>query len=81
MTPSPLELEHHAGEPLHGDLVPSLGTVILADLVVLTIDTSQVAVAKENVAGALSPRETGLLAEVGREGGDDRVGTGGAGGS
>ena len=79
MAAAHLELQGHLRQALDGNLVVLLNRVVLADLEVLAVDAAQIAVAEEDVSGALRPGQAGLLAEVGRVGRDDWIGAGGAG--
>lgn len=70
MTTLSLQLQHHLGEPLMSDLVLDLFLVRLRDLVVLTIDTPQIAIPEEDVTGASGSHEGGFFTKVRRVGGD-----------
>jgi hypothetical protein len=64
-----LELEHHRPEPLRRRaLAPNLPR----DFVVLAKDAAQVAAAEEDRAGAVTPAQAVLLAEMREVRGDDR---------
>lgn len=71
MTTLCLQLQHHLGEPLMSDFVLELFLVRLRDLVVLTIDTAQIAIPEEDVTCASGSNEGGFFTEVRRVGGDD----------
>jgi hypothetical protein len=64
VTTARLQFQKHFGETLVRDFVFYLLFVSLRNLVVLTIHTTQVAIAEEDVAGAFRANERRLLAEV-----------------
>jgi hypothetical protein len=55
-----------------GDFVFSLDTIVLTDLMILAINTSEVAVAEENVANSVCPNESGFFTVVSTVGRNDR---------
>jgi len=67
-----LKFEHHFGEALMCDFVFDLLFVRLRDLIVLTIDTAQIAVAEEDVAGAARAGKGRFFSEVRGVGRNDR---------
>ena len=66
MTAPLLQLQHHLGQAFVRDLILLLLTPDLRDLVILTIDAAEIAVAEKDVAGAVRSAQTWLLAKVGR---------------
>src|SRR5215813_9601091 len=76
VTAACLQLEHHAGEPLVRYFILYLFFVGLRNLIVLTINTAQIAVAEENVSRPTTPRERWLFAEMRRVRRDDRQSSG-----
>src|SRR6185295_10652982 len=71
VTTARLKFEHHFGEALVCDFVFDLLFVRLRDLIVLTIDTAQIAVAEEDVAGAARAGKGRFFSEVRGVGRDD----------
>ena len=61
-----LQLNHYLDESLVGNLIFKLLFVCLRDLIVLTIDASQIAIAKEDVPGSMLADERRLFAEMRR---------------
>jgi hypothetical protein len=47
-----------------GDFIFPLDTMVLTDLMILAIDASEIAVAKENVANAVCPNESRFFTEM-----------------
>ena len=76
MDPSILQFKHHCREPFDRDFMCAFAGVILADLVVLTVDTAKGAVAEKDVADSPRSSEPGLFTEVWRVRGHDRQRTG-----
>ena len=76
VTAAMLEFEHHLGQPLVRDLVLFLLLPCLRDLIVLAVNTAEVAVAEKNVPGAVRAAQNRFFAEMRREGRDDRQLTG-----
>src|SRR5215217_2745465 len=72
MAAARLELQHHLSQPLVTYLVLKLLFVCLGDLVILAVNTTQIAVAEEDVARAFSSDQRRLFTKVWCVGGDDR---------
>ena len=72
VTAARLQFEHHLRQTLVRDFILELLFVRLRDLIVLAVDAAQIAVAEENVAGAVRADERGLFAEVRGVGRNDR---------
>ena len=66
-----LQLQHHLSQSFVRDLILDLFFVRLRDLIILTIDAAQIAVAEENVSGSAATRKRRLFAEVCRVRRDD----------
>ena len=66
-----LQLQHHLSQSFVRDLILDLFFVRLRDLIILTIDAAQIAVAEENVSGSAATRKRRLFAEVWRVRRDD----------
>ena len=75
-----LQFEHHLGETLTGDLVLLLRFQGLRDLVILAINTPEIAVAEKDIARSVRTRKARLLAKVRGVGRNDRQLAGVAGG-
>jgi hypothetical protein len=67
-----LKLEKHFREPLKRDFIPALLFESLTDLVVLTIDTPEIAQSQKDIARAVCPNQRGLFAKVWCVRGHDR---------
>jgi hypothetical protein len=72
MTTALLQLEHYFRQTLVGYLIFDLLLVGLGNLIVLTVDTAQVAIAEEDVAGAFGSHQRRFFAEMRRVRRDDR---------
>jgi len=59
-----LQLKHYFGQSFVCDLILELSFMCLGDLVVLTIDATQIAVAKENIPGAARAYKRWFFSEV-----------------
>ena len=66
MASARLKLQHHLSQTFVRDFVLELLFVCLRDLVVLTINTTKIAVAEEDITSALCSDERRLLAKVRR---------------
>ncbi|MDQ6651156.1 MAG: hypothetical protein M3Y84_00255, partial [Acidobacteriota bacterium] len=55
---------HYFGQSFVRDLILELGFMCLGDLVVLTIDATQIAVAKENIPGAVRTYQRWFFSEM-----------------
>jgi hypothetical protein len=66
-----LQLKHYFGQPFVCYLILELSFMCLGDLVVLTIDATQIAVAKENIPGAARTHQRWFFSEVSGVGRDN----------
>lgn len=71
VTTTTLQFQHHLGKAFVADLVLDLLFVRLGNLVVLTLDTAKIAIAKEAVPCASRSDQRWLFTEVGRVRGDN----------
>src|SRR6185369_3912332 len=76
MTTALLKLEEHLRQSFKRHFIFALRFEGLTDLVVLTIDTSEIAQSEKDVSGAVTADESRLFAEVRRIGGNDRTQSG-----
>jgi len=72
MTPLPLEVQHHIGESVEADLSMRLRPGVLADEVILTVNTAEVAVGKKDVSNTPAPGKERFFSKVLRACGNDR---------
>ena len=72
VTATRLQLQHHLGQALVRDFVLDLVSMLLRNLIVLAVDTAQVAVTKKDIARAARAGERRLFAEMGRVGRNNR---------
>src|SRR5258708_5306316 len=64
MTPARLQIEHHLCQAFMRHYVPNLLFVRLRNLIVLAVDTAQIAVSKEDVAGPARAGQRRLFPKV-----------------
>ncbi|HXF40912.1 MAG TPA: hypothetical protein VN687_14440 [Blastocatellia bacterium] len=76
MTTALLKLEKYLRQSFKRHFIFSLSFEGLTDLVVLTIDTSEIAQSKKDVSGAVAADESRLFAEVRRIRGNNRTQSG-----
>jgi hypothetical protein len=69
---SGLELQHDLRQTLEAHHPPALHSGILADLMVLAVDTTQIAIAKKDVSGPPLTRDRRLFAKMRSIGGNNR---------
>src|SRR6185295_277672 len=72
MTTALLKLEEYFRQSFKGYFIFALSFESLTDLVVLTIDTSEITQTEKDVSGAVAADQSRLFAEVRRIGGNDR---------
>ena len=76
MTTALLKLEKYLRQSFKGHFILALSFEGLTDLVVLTIDTSEIAQSEKDVSGAVGADKSRLFAEVRRIRGNDRTQSG-----
>jgi hypothetical protein len=64
MNAAVLEFEHDRGQPFDRHFMPSFEAMVLADLMVLAIDATEIAVPEENIPDALCSNEGRFFAEM-----------------
>src|SRR4029078_13471929 len=80
VTTARLQLKHHLRQTFVRYFIAQLFFMCLRDLIILTVDTAQIAVAEENITGAARAYQRRLLAKVSGIRRDDRQPSGITGG-